>query len=329
MRGSTAADEAAHELYGVPFADFVARRNELARHSGAESAAVRALPKPSASAWVVDLLVRDDPTAIEALVSVGDELRDIQSTGDRVALAAVSSDRRRIVSELAERGIELGAAHGHRVSGTAATEVADTLQAVVADRDAAAAAQTGRLVRALRTTGFEAVDLAGAVAGAPPTSLGAPGGPDPGHQGRGQRQAQGQGSRGQESPVLGSRADGDEGEPANPLAPRRLSRADRADRDHEEAIAAAEEALTHAEEAATAIAELQGDAEALSRRRDDLESELEELADRTAEVEEDLRAVDRDIRSLRSARERAERSAAAAKRNAERAHLRLRELEAD
>ncbi|MEY2847529.1 MAG: hypothetical protein RI885_194 [Actinomycetota bacterium] len=308
--------DAAEVLYGVSLATFIARRGELAAEAtGADVAAIRSLPKPSAAAWVIDALMRADRAALEPLIALGDELRAAQAAGDRAALSALSSDRRGLVSEIAARAIDLGAEAGHRVSGSAAVDVAETLQAVVADRDAAAAARTGRLVRALRTAGFDGVDLSGAVAGRPPEPL--LGGP---HD-----TAPGETVPGDTVPgAIGTQIRSSESVSAPPA---RLSRAERLAQEREQAVADAVAALDHAAEVAATIAELTGDAEVLDRRRDDLESELEELADRVAELEEDLGAVDRDIRSLRSARERADRSAAAARRTAERAHRRLQELE--
>lgn len=272
--------DAADLLYGLPLEEFTARRNALASESDAADAAViRALPKPSAAAWVLDLLVRADPSALEPLVDVGARLRDTQSSGDHAALSALSADRRRLVADVAGRAIALGADAGHRVAGAAADSVRETLQAVVADPDAAAAVSTGRLTRALRTAGFDGVDLDGAVAGSAVAPLPRP------------------------------------------------SRAERDDHDRADAVAAAERAIAHSDEVTARLERLRLEQDALDRTRLDLESELEELTDRVAEVEGDLQAVDRDIRSLRSERERADRAAAAARRTAERALARLTEFD--
>ena len=58
----------------------------------------------------------------------------------------------------------LAARHGRAISAAVATEVEQTLRAATADPGAAAAVQSGCLLRALSADGVDVVDLAGAVA---------------------------------------------------------------------------------------------------------------------------------------------------------------------
>ena len=76
-------DEVADELYAVPPEDFIALRKErqdAAKADGDKALAkeIGALPKPSAAAWVANLLVREHREEIEGLVELGTLLRDAQ-----------------------------------------------------------------------------------------------------------------------------------------------------------------------------------------------------------------------------------------------------------
>src|SRR5436190_1864627 len=96
-------------LYGLPLGDFVRERNALAarvakagdREAGAR---VKALPKPSQSAWAVDALVRRERGALDALLRAGDRARAAQAR----ALATGSADELRDrVGELRDALLEL------------------------------------------------------------------------------------------------------------------------------------------------------------------------------------------------------------------------------
>ena len=144
------------ELYGAPPEQFTARRDELARQAGAEgdkalATAVRALRRPTAAAWVVNYLVREDSDAVEALVALGERMREAQSTlsGDADASpqprAAERAARARPARHRARRG---------SVSASVTAEVEQTLRAVLADEDASAAVRSGCLTHGLAYSGL-------------------------------------------------------------------------------------------------------------------------------------------------------------------------------
>lgn len=156
-------------LYGLLPSEFTAARNAAAKDlDKAARDKIMALKKPTPAAWVVNLLVRQRPDQVDAVLDLGEQLREAQGDLDRDALAELTRQRRQLVGALAKQGVALADVAGQKVSNSVADEVAQTLQAGMSDADAALAVRSGRLVRPLEAIGLS-VDLEGAVAGdAPP-----------------------------------------------------------------------------------------------------------------------------------------------------------------
>ena len=164
---SARLDQIARELYALPPDDFTAARNARAGASDRSLAArIKALRKPTASAWAVDLLAREGQLA-EALELAG-ALREAQDDLDGAELARLSRQRRALVAALASQAAGLAEDRGVTISAAARADVEKTINAAVMDAAAAAAGMTGRLVRPLEATGFEAVDVSDAVGGSLP-----------------------------------------------------------------------------------------------------------------------------------------------------------------
>jgi hypothetical protein len=172
--------DAALPLYGVAPAAFTAARTAAVREARqakdrALAAAVGALRKPSAAAAAVNLLVRERPDDLGRLLDLGVRLREAQAALAGADLRALHTEQQRTVGEVADTAVGLlegvGGAAGAAVRG----QVEATLRAAMGDPDAAAAVATGLLVRDLFSSGFEPVDVDGAVAvpDAPPLA-GAP-----------------------------------------------------------------------------------------------------------------------------------------------------------
>lgn len=161
--------DAADDLYTLTPEQFTAARNERAKQLGDPvlAARVRELRKPSPAAWVVNALVRKRRHEIDEVLELGASLREAQEDLDRAELAALTKQRRQLVTALAKQGAQLAESAGHRVSASVVEEVAQTLQAAMTDAAASDAILTGRLVRSLTAVGFDPVDLDGAVAGGP------------------------------------------------------------------------------------------------------------------------------------------------------------------
>jgi hypothetical protein len=144
------------ELYGEPPDRFTARRDELARQAAAEgdkalATAVRGLRRPTAAAWVVNHLVREDSDAVEALVGLGERMREAQSSLSGAQMRALSRERQSMLRELVRHAAALA---GGSVSASVTVEVEQTLRAVLADEDASAAVRSGCLTHGLAYSGL-------------------------------------------------------------------------------------------------------------------------------------------------------------------------------
>lgn len=155
--------QAADELYGLPPEDFTAARDEkvrAAREAGDRplATALAKLRKPTVSAWVLNLLVRDQPEVGEQLAELGADLRQAQETLSGAALKELSAQRQRLVSALVRSARRIAAREGHQVTQAVSFELEQTLHAALADPAVAAQVGAGRLVRATSRTGLETAD---------------------------------------------------------------------------------------------------------------------------------------------------------------------------
>jgi DNA repair exonuclease SbcCD ATPase subunit len=157
----------ADELYAVPPAEFIAARGARVKEAAGDkslAARVKELRRPAPAAWIVNLLVRERRDDLEQLLDLGAELRAAQAALDRGEITRLAKERRTLVTALARAGGALATDAGQKAPPAVVDAVAATLDAGLADPEAAAAIRTGRLLRALETIGFEPVDLAEAVA---------------------------------------------------------------------------------------------------------------------------------------------------------------------
>jgi hypothetical protein len=159
-------------LYELPLEEFTAARNDLskrARKSGAKDAAtsIKALPKPSASAWAVNQLARRQRGLIEAFVAASATAMQAQRSalagaGD-AALREATRAQRAALAQLRDAAAQVLTAGGHTADNSVLYRVDCTLQALVSDPEGAAELARGRVSRDLDPPGFEA--LAGLAAG--------------------------------------------------------------------------------------------------------------------------------------------------------------------
>lgn len=159
----------AHDLYGLPPAEFTAERNARAARAKGEghadlAATVKKLPKPSVAAWVVNLMVRQRPERIDELTTLGDELRAAQDELDAATLRMLTSRRRALTAAVAREGADLAAELGQRPGPAVVEQVQGTLHAAMIDETAAVAVRSGVLLAALEATGLDGVDLRRALA---------------------------------------------------------------------------------------------------------------------------------------------------------------------
>lgn len=152
-------EEVARDLYARVPAEFVAARDERAadakRAGDSELAgAISALRKPTLTAWSVNVLARQAPEEVAALLSLGDALRRAQRELSGEQLRTLTTQRQRAVSALARRAGELAADQGKRLSENAVREVIQTLNAALADPAIGERVRTGTLATAATYSGF-------------------------------------------------------------------------------------------------------------------------------------------------------------------------------
>lgn len=166
MSDEELVDEAASALYRVLPQDFISARDERVRElraDGHRDAAkqVAAMRRPTVAAWLVNLLVQDDPELSEQIAALADELREAQERLAGPELRALGRQRQQLVSGLVGRVRKLA----HQASGKKApedglAEVESTLRAALADVDVAKEVLSGRLERTVEASGFGPVPSA-------------------------------------------------------------------------------------------------------------------------------------------------------------------------
>lgn len=168
-----ALDEVAVELYALPPAEFTAARNARAGLAApALAKRLKALRKPTVSAWAVNLLARDGQLADAVELSAA--LREAQEDLDAAELSRLSRQRRQLVAALAKQAAGLAEEAGGTLSAAARDDVAATINAAVMDAAAAAAVLTARLVKPLEAGDIDLATLADAVGGSLPGAVPAP-----------------------------------------------------------------------------------------------------------------------------------------------------------
>src|SRR5688572_27885164 len=154
--------EAVAALYQAPPEDFVSARAERVkalRDTGDKDAAkqVAALRKPTVGAWLVNLLVGDDPSLSDQVSALADQLRTAQEQLSGEDLRALGRQRQELVSGLVARARALAKDAGRSVTGSVLdTEVESSLRAALADPDVAREVLSGQLTHATEFTGFGA-----------------------------------------------------------------------------------------------------------------------------------------------------------------------------
>jgi len=141
-------------LYQAPLAEFTAMRNSLAKHAGADRAAVRQLRKPNLPAWAVNQLYWQRRAVWDALVEAAERVRVAhgrrlsgKSADVETAEAAHRDAVRTAVDEI--RGLLRDA--GETASGSTISAVIETLQALPGSEP------PGRMTRPLKPQGLEAL----------------------------------------------------------------------------------------------------------------------------------------------------------------------------
>ena len=160
-----ATELAGDELFGLPPEEFVAARDEVARRLRREGDAeaarrVKALRRPSLSAWAVNQLARSRQQALEGLLAAGERLRAAHQAalagGDAAELRAATRAEREAVAGLVSAALDRLREAGHPTTETTRDRIAATLHAAAASPEAADLVRHGRLTADLDPSGFGA-----------------------------------------------------------------------------------------------------------------------------------------------------------------------------
>jgi hypothetical protein len=158
-------DAVGEELYGGAPADFVARRDELAKQARSDgdrelAAAIKALRRPTVGAWYLNLAMRAGLTSLRELLDLGRELRQTQAAGDFAALRDLAARRGPLVTRVLRDLTAHLAQVGVNTTGPGLEEVRTTLGAALADPAVDDQVRAGRLDRAHSYGGFGEVEMA-------------------------------------------------------------------------------------------------------------------------------------------------------------------------
>jgi hypothetical protein len=154
-------DDELDRLYGLPLEEFTAERNALARElrkagDREEADRVKALPKPSISAWVVNQLARKERLQMRSLATSGERLRKAQEKllrgGAPNELQEASDRQREVVAALGRSAEAVLRSAGHPATDATLERVRATLTAAAGDEEGLV--QQGRLSEDLDPTGF-------------------------------------------------------------------------------------------------------------------------------------------------------------------------------
>jgi len=145
---------AVDQLHAVPLEDFVAERKRLAKElrSGGDrdaAAELAKLPKPSAPAWALNHVAREEPAAVADWLEATGAVRDAsahadRSSGDalRAAMAAHRDATRQLLATVRDRARP----NGRPLTEPMLDRVRDLLQAATADEARAELLRAGRAV---------------------------------------------------------------------------------------------------------------------------------------------------------------------------------------
>ena len=152
-------------LFLLPPAEFTAARNVLAaklKKSGhaEEAERVKAMPKPSLPAWVVNQLYWRHTKEFDTLIAAGDRFRDAQSAqlaGKSVDMRGPLDARREALAELTKLAVAVLRHAGNSATPDVIRRITTTLEALATYGSHPGAPPAGRLTDDIDPPGFEAL----------------------------------------------------------------------------------------------------------------------------------------------------------------------------
>ena len=141
-------------LFQLPPGEFTAARNALAarlKKAGRteDAARVKALPKPTATAWAVNQVCWRGRKDVDRLIALGEKVRKAPANRDLL------DERRQLLSELTKRAAAILREGGHADSPDAMRRMTITLESLASWGRTEGAPEPGRLTADLEPLGFD------------------------------------------------------------------------------------------------------------------------------------------------------------------------------
>jgi len=240
-------------VYRGPLEEFISRRDALAKELRAgkrrdDADRVKALRKPSRTAWVLDTAVHEDPAAIEQLVEAINAAQAVQSGAD---LRAAMETIRSAVRAVAAAGARVAIRAGQPIDASA---LVTALHALIGETKAFDDLRAGRLIDVPQGGGLDILAALPTLPppprpSPPPTPSKPPASPPPPNV---EEDAQSAAREAELAAAAAARADLRRAETTLAEARELSERVERLVRDAESQLAAAEQALSRAESEARA-----------------------------------------------------------------------------
>ncbi len=152
-------------LFRFPLAEFTGARNTLAARlkkngRGDEAVLVKALAKPSISAWAVNQLYWNHREVFDRLIASGERFQQAQSSRSAGKLADMRTAldaRREALTQLSDLATSLLRDAGHNPTLDAIRRIETTLEALSAYASHSATTRPGRLTHDVDPPGFESL----------------------------------------------------------------------------------------------------------------------------------------------------------------------------
>jgi hypothetical protein len=155
-------DDDVDDLFRMPLTEFISARKTLAtilkkEGRSLEADRVKALAKPSVSAWTVNQLYWNHREPFDQLMLTGESIRQAQTGrgGKNLNLRALLDERREVLTQLSEFAETLLRDAGHNPALDMLRRIATTLEAMTAYASLPAGLSAGRLTRDIDPPGFD------------------------------------------------------------------------------------------------------------------------------------------------------------------------------
>lgn len=148
--------DAAEPLFELSPEEFTAERDRIAKElkkqgEDNQAAAVKALKRPSVTAYALNLVSRKQPGLIEAMLEADERLRTAKS---RTEMDKAKADRQKAISAITGKATSLLAEQERPVTAQVKEKLTETLLAVATDEDTRERLKSGHLLKEAEAGGF-------------------------------------------------------------------------------------------------------------------------------------------------------------------------------